>query len=144
MQVAIDFNGNLETLKHQIESLIGGIFTKAKDNTGWQTYFLGMWFELTKNDFVNDQDVDFEYYPFVLITRTSAGTPLKIIRRLQAPITDLIAQLLCLELQAEVMVVLDAETVYARYHPKKITIGFDSEQFQSQISGVQSETSMFR
>jgi len=64
-----------------------------------------------------------------------AGTPLKIIHRLQVPITDLIAQLLCLELQAEVMVVLDAETVYARYHPKKITIGFDSEQLGANIWG---------
>jgi len=94
-----------------------------------------MWLELAENDFVNDQDVDFEHYPFILIARTSAGTPLKIIRRLQLPITDLIAQLICLELQAEVMVVIDAETVYARYHPKKITINFDSEQFQAQISG---------
>ena len=134
VQIGIDFNGNLETLKHHIESLIGGIFTQIEDETAWRKYLLGMWFELAENDFVNDEDVDFEYYPFVLITRTSAGTPLKIIRRLQVPITDLIAQLICLELQVEVIVVLDAEMVYARYHPKKVTIGFDSGQFQGQIS----------
>ena len=120
VEICIDYDGKLETLKEQIASIIGGKFYPIEEEVGWQKSFLGMWFELTENDFENDGDVDFENYPFVLSSRTSAGTPLKTIRKLQIPITDLIAQLICLELKVEVMVVIDTQEVYTKYHPKKI------------------------
>ena len=120
VEICIDYDGKLEMLKEQIASIIGGKFYPIEEEVGWQKSFLGMWFELTENDFENDGDVDFENYPFVLSSRTSAGTPLKTIRKLQIPITDLIAQLICLALKVEVMVVIDTQEVYAKYHPKKI------------------------
>jgi len=119
MEVCIDFEGSLESLKEQIEPIIGGKFTKIEDEECWHKFLLGMEIELEKNDFVNDQDVDFENYPFVLSIRTSAGVPLAI-RDFQVPITDLIAKLLCLELKVKVMVVRDTQTVYARYYPDEI------------------------
>lgn len=121
VEVCIKYPGTLEELKAEVEKVLGiGLPHCEWGSATLRSYhgkLLTIDLALSTNYLDTDGDINFADFQYVLSTRVAGHACAKRLLELQLPLTDTIGLLLSNQLRAEVMVTIEVQELYARYHP---------------------------
>lgn len=120
VEVCIKYNGILEDLKSQVEEILGIRLSHYETGSAILRAYYGKLLtidlELSVNNLVTDREMNFSDFQYVLSTRVAGQACAQQLLDLQVPLTSSIGALVSTHLDVEVMVTIEVQELYARYH----------------------------
>lgn len=123
-EVCLKYSGTLEELKATVEKVLGvGLPDFESGSPTRRSYYgklITIDIELSVNYLETDRELNFSDFQYMLGTRVAGHACNDRLLELQVPLTDTIGLLLCYHLGVEVMVTVEAQELYTRYHPDEL------------------------
>lgn len=120
VEICIKYNGTLEHLKFQLEEILGIRLSHYETGSATLRAYYGKLLtidvELSVNNLDTDREMNFSDFQYVLSTRVGGQACAQQLLDLQVPLTSSIGALVSNHLGVEVMVTIEVQELYARYH----------------------------
>lgn len=120
VEICIKYNGTLEHLKSQVEEILGIRLSHYETGSATLRAYYGKLLtidvELSVNNLETDREMNFSDFQYVLSTRIGGQACVEQLLDLQVPLTNSIGAIVSSHLGVEVMVTIEVQELYARYH----------------------------